>query len=413
MTNLEEKISEFYSHFGIEKDKQEIFNNPKDGIIDPGAKTVESLCSKVVRNVDIFGDKNFTLGKISDMNRCAVLFDSYAEIPVFLQKMKEIIPETTGYISRFENGYRGIHLNFTVNGITTEVQLSTYKAWAVKQATEINYQKWRDFNQRSEAVGIIELAEKIDDFESSNFSMTESQKEQLQHMNSELTEKRDSYQRKLSEMKIDNNLCAQLYEDLHKDGDFHSIENDLETLLYYYNTQTPQQKREGENKIFNTEFKIKDDGLVDTEEVNRMAKQVFEISDKNQEDLINKIKLTKEAYLNLDKSKNLTNNPELLFVRQTAKAYDDLINEKLPPDVQQKYINKISYQKFSLVVESIKYNNSLDKSQQTSDPRKVLEQFTLHEMETSKNFEGSNYDVRGLVTKIRSAEQENVYTRKM
>ena len=45
----------------------------------------------------------------------------------------------TGYISRFNNGYRGVHLNFKIDGVNVEVQLSSRDAWAVNKATEPIY----------------------------------------------------------------------------------------------------------------------------------------------------------------------------------------------------------------------------------------------------------------------------------
>ena len=95
----------------------------------------------VKRNVEIQGRKNFTLNDISDMARCSVLFNSYSDIPPFLKGLKQRIPSLTGYISRFPSGYRGIHLNFEIDGITVEIQLSTQRAWEVKQLTENFYTK--------------------------------------------------------------------------------------------------------------------------------------------------------------------------------------------------------------------------------------------------------------------------------
>lgn len=154
---IEEKLATFYKELDLGEFKPHSISH----IANPGEKTKQSTFDKIKRNVEIFGKKDYTLQDVSDMSRCAVLLDSYEEVPIFLRSLKEQIPSLEGFISRFDSGYRGIHLNFEIDGINTEIQISTKEAWNVKEATELSYAKWRNFDQREEFANLFNLSKEI------------------------------------------------------------------------------------------------------------------------------------------------------------------------------------------------------------------------------------------------------------
>ena len=97
----------------------------REGIINPGAKSVKSLKDKAYRNVVKIENDDYTLKDVNDMARCTITVDNYGQIPQLLRDLKEQIPTLTGYISECENGYRGVHLNFTIDGFNAEIQIHT------------------------------------------------------------------------------------------------------------------------------------------------------------------------------------------------------------------------------------------------------------------------------------------------
>ena len=120
------------------------------GIIDPKAKSIKSLQDKAYRNVVKIGNDEYTLKDVNDMARCTITVDNYGQIPQLLRDLREQIPTLTGYISECENGYRGIHLNFTIDGFNAEIQIHTPEVAFTNQATEAIYSRWRSFDEKAE-----------------------------------------------------------------------------------------------------------------------------------------------------------------------------------------------------------------------------------------------------------------------
>ncbi|MBR3891827.1 MAG: hypothetical protein IKJ30_07170 [Bacilli bacterium] len=141
--DMRQEVAQFCRELDVEVPKY------RDGVIDPDAKSVHSLQDKVYRNVVKLENPDYTLKNINDMIRCTITVDNYAQIPQLLRNLKEQIPSLTGYISECENGYRGIHLNFTIDGFNAEIQIHTPEVAFTNQATEAIYTRWRSFDEQA------------------------------------------------------------------------------------------------------------------------------------------------------------------------------------------------------------------------------------------------------------------------
>ena len=142
--DMHEEVAKFCKELDVELPPY------REGIINPGAKSVKSLKDKAYRNVVKIGIDDYTLKDVNDMARCTITVDNYAQIPQLLRDLREEIPTLTGYISECENGYRGIHLNFTIDGFNTEIQIHTPEVAFTNQATEAIYSRWRSFDEKTE-----------------------------------------------------------------------------------------------------------------------------------------------------------------------------------------------------------------------------------------------------------------------
>lgn len=401
MSLLDDRIAQYYSKLGVEPVKI-----PDDEIINPGAKTVGSIVSKIKRNVEMFGNPDFTVDKISDMARCSIMFDSYGQMPGFLLQMKKLIPETTGYISRFDNGYRGIHLNFSIEGINVEIQLSTKEAWKVNQATEVGYTKWRDFNQKLELDEILKLQQEIKEMEvagmdeiDDNFVATLKQKKEL------LLTKKIGYLDKVERFKQYNKESQNLYEFLHngpEKSDFYEYEDDIEAILQSFTIK-------GKDRVvklppsLTRKFDTKD-GLVDEAQATEIAKGLYEITSLTQEILINQVKKAKEISQN--ESSNLAPEDELSIkkLKEAKAVYDNIIEQKLDGKTRSQNVKKICFQRAKIVVEAFKRTNDYNR-----DAKTIIADF-VNDLIAKDQYKNSIYDIDVLVDGIKKTKEADSKT---
>lgn len=401
MSVLDEKLALYYQRFGLQAEEL-----PQGDIINPGAKTVSSLISKVKRNVEIFENKDFSLDKISDMARCSILFNSYKEIPSFLMQMKKLIPETTGYISRFDSGYRGIHLNFSISGVNVEVQLSTRDAWKVKQATELGYQKWRDFNQKEEMNQIMDLSKEIDRLykESNPNNISPDVLNLIEEKQKILEEKKKNFKEKLAEMKDDNKASNELFEVLHngeEKSDFYEVEEQIETMLYMFNVQNNSNEQVKLPKSLTKKFDVQN-GAVDVQQVTEMASALYEISSLTQEILVQQVQKAKEIAQKQFGDAKLVDNKLFEKVMETSRVFDKTIDKRIDKDLQKKYINMLSYQKFRTIVDAF----GEEKNPFGKEAKEILSSFVIDKMEKNQ-YEGSIYDIDKMVQNIKQREMDS------
>ena len=118
-------------------------------VVDPGAKSVESLINKVSRKT--VSEADYTVFSAKDHARAALLVSDFNDISQTVEALKKRFPNITGeaFIDRPLNksGYRGIHLTVAMEGgVNAEIQLSTPEAWAIKKQTDEIYDKWRNID---------------------------------------------------------------------------------------------------------------------------------------------------------------------------------------------------------------------------------------------------------------------------
>ena len=116
-------------------------------VVDPGAKSVESLMNKVSRKAGTQADYNVFSAK--DHARAALLVNDFNSVPQTIEALKKHFPNLSGEVfidtPLNNSGYRGIHLSVAMDGgVNAEIQLSTPEAWAIKKQTDAIYDKWRN-----------------------------------------------------------------------------------------------------------------------------------------------------------------------------------------------------------------------------------------------------------------------------
>ena len=214
---MSELLNKFYEEYGIKP-----FELPEDKVlIDPGVKSTKSLESKVHRYVDNFGVEDYRLREVSDISRCTVLVESYSQVPSIIKKIKEYSSNAVGYISECPNGYKGIHLNFTKDGIATEIQICTADVFKTGQATEVIYQKWREFNFREELAKIRS---------EENALMKEGKLDKASK--EDIRQKKLQLRAKIKEYKYDYDNCNKVYNDALNRAHFNESRKVIEAQLH-------------------------------------------------------------------------------------------------------------------------------------------------------------------------------------
>lgn len=113
-------------------------------VIKLSIKSLNSVYSKVI-------ERGKPLGQLSDFVRSAVLFKSKDDMNKFFKMfMRMYRPRVTDKEKKVQSGdkkygyYGTYHLGLLVDGLSTEIQLSTEKLWAIKRISHKIYQKTRD-----------------------------------------------------------------------------------------------------------------------------------------------------------------------------------------------------------------------------------------------------------------------------
>jgi len=180
-------LTEYYKHFGICPIEYEPSPIGSVQIYNPGIKCIESIEAKIKLRK-----------KINDIARCAVLTDSFQEVPNILVKLKEKVSKTIFRVIIEDFDYKAIHANFETDGVSCEIQFHTKKTWAAKLAEDINYKKWF-------------------------YKHPDSDKEKLQK-------------------EIDMEITAKLYALFHEDGDFDRAKSEILETIEELNRGSQEQE---------------------------------------------------------------------------------------------------------------------------------------------------------------------------
>lgn len=114
-------------------------------IIDPGAKSVDSLSNKVYRKVENEGNTDYDIYSPKDHVRSSIAMNSVEDIPRVMEKLVQIYPNLKAEFKReIGTGYIGFHLTTPLeSGLNGEIQLTTADMFKTKLATDGIYDKWR------------------------------------------------------------------------------------------------------------------------------------------------------------------------------------------------------------------------------------------------------------------------------
>lgn len=276
------------------------------GVVDNGEKQPQSILSKVKRQV-YSGQLDFSLGKLNDLSRCALIVDSYGEVPKILHQLNKIYPELIGHISRHSTGYIGIHLNFVENNIPIEVQISTADAWLVKQASEHVYKRHRDFE--------AEIPVRLRLIHCENDQLV---KNKMIH----------DFRKKFFEYKNDYNEINKLFKQLHETTDLYQNLPIIESMFLSYEINRDKfiKKHFDYDKILEQRL-TNDAGLVDDLLVLNNSYNISPITKEIQKTLINNVGKIFERCISDEEDFHLNDVQKFIF--ELMNSYKNAISVEL------------------------------------------------------------------------------------
>ncbi len=332
------KINEYCKKYNVKPP-----NMSSNGVIDPGAKTPSSITDKVIRKVEIEEDKNFKLYNISDFVRGTIIVSDFASVPNLILNLKKNIPNLYGYISSWTNGYRGIHLNFSINGINAEIQIHTPETFAVTKATAEVYAKWRNYNPQKEIKTLLKLKEE-------NSPLFETSKAKFWQVRSKYGK--------------ENKDTQSLYAELWNNVNFNKFEPLISTILYKINKIDVKNKNI-DQKLQNSlheELINPETGLVDRYKTLKNATFINSNSTEKQKGFVEKLKNiyynsyaeTNQEYCLSDFDKKL-----ILLLHKWDKSFEDSLKlHNLDKQLKEDFCSIINYKKFQYISDSITINKN-------------------------------------------------------
>ncbi len=361
------KLERYYNYYGINAPDKKF-----EVIQNPGAKSIKSLKDKIQRKIEIEGNLDYKLADIRDMARCSVLLNSYRDIPQFLLQLKQKYPSLNGYIARFPSGYKGIHLNFNIDGITVELQLSTQRSWEVKQLTEYCYVKWRNFNLkdrektiREQEANLERLKENLKTFREEGKDVEKLQAE-VERLDKYIIDLKIELKNDLKMQKQENDMTRELYEELHSDGELASVEDEIESIFSSFSANLNSENKNNNselNDIINNTFTLDEDGKVDSEELDYFVNKTYKVASSIQSTLIKNI----DDILKLQ-NKDVIIDDKILegtkISRELMLLYSEILKEKLKDSVNllEEYGSQILNERynFSVCVTRFALENGLE-----------------------------------------------------
>lgn len=261
--NMQDEVYKFCKKLGIDVPPY------REGVINPNEKSVESLKDKMYRNVIKLDNDDYTLINVNDMIRCTITVDSYGDVPQLLHDLKESFPYLTGYISEFDNGYRGIHLNFNIDGFNAEIQIHTPEVAFTNQATENIYARWRSFDENFEIQKLLDS------------NLTEEEKQI----------KSDEILKKAEQHKLEYEECRKLYEKQNSLTDFDNYNHQIRGILDAFSFEMKNVNKQGLPENIERILKIKPyhDKIINEDMLDKQARLLNHQSKIRQEILINKV----------------------------------------------------------------------------------------------------------------------------
>jgi len=362
--------------------------NPDDyifstGVINPHEKSEDSLKSKIIRKIEKENRSNFTLKDLPDMARCSILIDSFDDAPKLIMTLKDNMPLLTGDLSIKSSGYRGIHLHYPIDGVETEIQISTPEAFRCKRITDSVYDAFRDC-QLSKMLKEIQT-ESIKNRQASmlakenphNKNLLEKAKLEKQYFEDFKNSKYQEYLKK----QHDEGLERAAFQELHKSGEFARNQDVLRGMLAGYTALTehpeiitPEGLRYAE--LLNTPIPKTALLVVDVDKVVPLVREAHLLSGELQHKLLDEVEKSSKHF---DKNSTLflPENMQQIIALTTdiQHHYFAELLQKTTPEIIDGNIKKFTDQAFDIEVESIKYANKANLLGR--DTRDIL--FKMHE----------------------------------
>ncbi len=272
------KLDNIFRYYGIEKPSK-VFDS-----FQGNAKSKTSIISKLKRKIEMSRKTKFTVADIKDLSRCAVLLDSFSDAPQFIKELKNIFPDLKGDISRNINGYKGVHLNISVNGVTAEIQISTKEAWPYKVASEEYYAKWRDFDADAEESELQQKQFRLESLKEEYQSNPNAElKTEITNLSKEIFSLHNEFNGKISLKNNELQDTQEMFDELFTSSDFNIAEREIETLLLSYDLQEANEaeiteQAKSNKNVLSTPIALSEDGKVDIEKNSSLLDNCIEIA---------------------------------------------------------------------------------------------------------------------------------------
>lgn len=195
---------------------------------ETGVKTPTSILSKVQRNSS--GISQLDILDFTDLARCSILVDSYADVTKIIKILHESFPGLTGYISKNSSGYKGVHILIPIDGINAEVQIHSKRTWPYKLIGEEYYAKWRDKKDSENFISYVSELEKLED------KPNPSQKEldRINMLKTKISGIKNEYMEHISEQKLSEEAWAECFNE----SDFDENARQIEGVLAVINAES-------------------------------------------------------------------------------------------------------------------------------------------------------------------------------
>ena len=371
-------LEEFYDEFGYAPKRS---NGP---LVNPGAKSINSLLDKVIRNIDNDGKTNFDFTNVPDMARCTLICNSYEDAPKLISQLKSVFPDLSGYISRCQNGYRGIHLNVSINGVTAEIQICTPKAYEYGQAAENIYAKWRKFSPKQQQEVINNEKQKLN-----NPNLSEEQKIEVK---TNIARLEAQFKSDLKSMALEYGITNDLFAELHSNSGFKENESKIEAQLLSFELENKQKPKI--NSKLTRKFNIIN-GKDDEEDALRYINSIYPLAEFTQNTMIAKInqfvrsQQTNNAEFNTE---NLDNIKFMLDTYESCKASLMKESSNEQQEIINNHIRDYSIQKSKISVLFARYLMENKLSIGTDSIEKIFDYIEKSEEVTKLCQEGLSLD---------------------
>ncbi len=155
--NKETVINQYNSYFEeaqkmkpkYDKAQAKLINNLQNAfndeftVVDPGAKSVKSSVSKLIRKNELRNKSGYTLNDFKDNIRGSIIMNGLEDIATVMKKLVDIYPNLDVEFKQERSGYIGFHVTVKQDGVNGEIQLTTPQMYKTKMESDAIYDKWR------------------------------------------------------------------------------------------------------------------------------------------------------------------------------------------------------------------------------------------------------------------------------